>query len=152
MFPERLKLHFAMNIYVIHNFSLPGTWVPQLWQKLALFSANLVPQRWQSCPILDTAQSQAKLPSFLRVNYSTKIILYGATQISTEPLKFLRSHSYFYGVSYISTESVIFLWSHSYFYGVTHIYTESLIFLRSHSYFYGASYISMEHTYFNEAT
>ena len=96
---------------------------------------------------------------------------YGATHISTEPLKFLRSHSYFYGVTHISTESLIFLRSHSYFYGVTHISTESLIFLRSrlyfygathisteplkflrsHSYFYGASYISMEHVCFHGA-
>jgi hypothetical protein len=144
MFLERLKLHFAMNIYVIHNFSLPGTWVPQLWQNLALFSANLVPQCWQNCAILDTAQSQAKLPSFLRVNYSTKIIFYGATQISTEPLKFLWSHSYFYGVTNISTESLIFLRSRLYFYGVSYISTESVIFLRSHSYFYGATHISTE--------
>ena len=127
--------HEYMNICPPPQLSI----FQRLW-----FSANLVPQRWQNCAILDTAQSQAKLPSFLRVNYSTKIIFYGATQISTEPLKFLRSHSYFYGVSYISTESVIFLRSHSYFYGATHISTEPVIFLRSHSYFYGATQISTE--------
>jgi hypothetical protein len=72
MFLERLKLHFAMNIYVIHNFSLPGTWVPQLWQNLALFSANLVPHQtaFQVLPAGDLRRDRTS-------DYSTPYVIGG---------------------------------------------------------------------------